>query len=91
MDRVELPLPSLHWYAAFSGLSLFYVLMYGITSPAGLLSSLWNDLWCLAVGAELHTHPSTTCSVVCVCLGNAEYGMLLPLSAGQFYSIRGVW
>ena len=51
MDRVDqLPLPScsLHWYAAFSGLSLFCVLMYGITLPTGLLSSLWNDLWCLA-------------------------------------------
>ena len=45
MDRVDqLPLPSLHWYAAFSGLSLFYVLMYGVTLPTGLLSSLW----CLA-------------------------------------------
>ena len=51
MDRVDqLPLPSLHWYAAFSGLALFYVLVYGVTSPEGLWSSLWNDLWCSAVG-----------------------------------------
>ena len=54
MDRVDqLPLPSLHWYAAFSGLSLFYVLMYGVTLPAGLLNSLWNDMWCIAVCTEL--------------------------------------
>lgn len=50
MDRVDqLPLPSLHWYTAFSGLSLVYVLIYGVTSPAGLLNSLQNDLWCSAV------------------------------------------
>ena len=50
MDRVDqLPLPSLQWYATFSCLSLLYVLLYGVTSPAGLLGSLQSDLWCSAV------------------------------------------
>ena len=56
MDRVDqLPLPSLHWYAGFSGLALFYVLVYGMATPEGLWTTLWSDLWCSAVRA--HTSP----------------------------------
>ena len=50
MDRVDqLPLPSLHWYAGVSGVTLLYVLGYGMTSPEGLWNTLWDDMWCSVV------------------------------------------
>ena len=51
IDRVDqLPLPSLQWYAGFSGLALFYAIVYALTAPDGFVETLENDVWCTAVG-----------------------------------------
>ena len=51
IDRVDqLPLPSLQWYAGFSGLALFYVVVYAAAAPGGQgLAALGSDIWCIAV------------------------------------------
>jgi len=50
IDRVDqLPLPSLQWYAGFSGLALFYALVYALATPEGLFHTLRSDVWCEAV------------------------------------------
>ena len=50
IERVDqLPLPSLHWYAGFSGLALFYAAVYALATPEGLLNTLFSDVWCEAV------------------------------------------
>ena len=50
LDRVDqLPLPSLHWYAGFSALAVFYAGVYALTTPEGLLQTLQKDMWCAAV------------------------------------------
>lgn len=48
----QLPLPSLHWYAGFSGLALFYVLVYAIMSPDGPARTLESEIWCTAVSGS---------------------------------------
>ncbi len=45
----QLPLPSLTWYAGFSGLALFYVMVYALMSPDGPLKTLDSEIWCTAV------------------------------------------
>ena len=50
LDRVDqLPMPSLHWYAAFSGLALSYATVYALTAQDGLFGTLFSDIWCIAV------------------------------------------
>ena len=50
IDRLDqLPLPNLQWYAGFSGLGLFYAIVYALTTPEGLFTTLSSDAWCLAV------------------------------------------
>ena len=50
IDRVDqLPLPSLQWYAGFSGLALFYAAVYSLATPEGLFHTLSSNLWCEAV------------------------------------------
>ena len=50
IDRVDqLPLPNLQWYAGFSGLGLFYAIVYALTAPEGLFTTLSSDVWCMAV------------------------------------------
>lgn len=50
IDRVDqLPLPSLQWYAGFSGLALFYAVVYALATPEGLFHTLRSDVWCEAV------------------------------------------
>lgn len=49
LDRVDqLPLPSLHWFAAFSGLALSYATVYALTAQDGLFGTLFSDVWCTA-------------------------------------------
>ena len=45
----QLPLPSLQLYSVFSGLGLFYAVVYGLTATNGFLLTLWEDVWCAAV------------------------------------------
>ncbi len=45
----QLPLPSLPWYAGFSGLALFYVVVYALMSPEGPTHTLESEIWCTAV------------------------------------------
>ena len=53
LDRVDqLPLPSLHWYAAFSGLALSYATVYALTAQDGLFGTLFSDVWCTAVSDD---------------------------------------
>ena len=53
LDRVDqLPLPSLHWYAAFSGLALTYATVYALTAQEGLFGTLFSDVWCTAVSGK---------------------------------------
>ena len=51
LNRVDqLPLPNLSLYIAFSGLALFYAIIYALTSSQGsFLSMLWTDVWFTAV------------------------------------------
>ncbi len=51
LNRVDqLPLPNLSLYSAFSGLALFYAIIYALTSYQGSFASmLWTDIWFAAV------------------------------------------
>ena len=90
MDRVDqLPLPSLQWYAAFSGLSLLYVFIYGVTSPTGLIHSLQNDLWCSAV-SMVHIMKAV-CILNMHYAGYVKHGLLLPVSSGKLRPYSRVW
>lgn len=44
----QLPLPSLQLYSVFSGLGLFYAVVYALTATNGFLLTLWEDVWCAA-------------------------------------------
>ena len=62
LDRVDqLPLPNLHLYAFFSGLVLFYALVYGLSSPDGLTATFMADVWCAAVSIKPQV---ITCDII---------------------------
>ncbi len=54
LDRVDqLPLPNLHIYTVFSGLGLFYALVYSLSAPDGFYHTFTADVWCAAVSVHL--------------------------------------
>ena len=54
LDRVDqLPLPNLHIFTVFSGLGLFYALVYSLSAPDGLYQTFTTDVWCAAVSVHL--------------------------------------
>lgn len=55
MDSMDqLPMPNLQVYSVFSGLAVFYAVVYALTTASDFISTLLNfgDVWCTAVSRE---------------------------------------